>query len=62
MDKIYHVLQDLEDRAKRYREESAECFMERNVRRQHFCRDVATGIEQAIEVIRDAYEEHPAEE
>lgn len=62
MDKIEHVLQDLEARMKRYREQSAELFMTRDVRKQHFCRDVATGIEIAIEVIRDAYEEHPAEE
>lgn len=62
MDKIEHVLEDLEGRVKHYREKSAESFMSRDVRKQHFCRDVATGIEIAIEVIRDAHEEHPAEE
>lgn len=62
MDKIYHVLKDLDGRMKSLRNESAEHFMDRDTRRFRYCRDVATGLEIAIEVIKNAYEEHSAEE
>ena len=62
MDKIYHVLKDLDGRIKSLREESAEHFMDRDTKRFRYCRDVAPGIEIAVEVIKEAYEEHPPEE
>lgn len=61
MEKYRHVIEDLKYRMNNYRKMSADAFMEKNSRKQHHYQDRAAGLDEAIEVIRSYYEEHPSE-
>ncbi len=62
MEKYEQVMEDIKSRIKYYRDASEEYFMEKDSTRFRFFRDVATGLEEALELMKEAYEEHPSDE